>query len=91
MELINPFLSNYPGLTKEKVKYSEMLYWLHNYVQKAYHLDGKPYKISSVAMYAEWRSQDTESWIFRLEGIPPKNKIIIKESKYDVWFKLFWL
>ncbi len=58
-----------------KVNYhnhKEILAWLNDNIQENAYPDLQRHSGSTVARYIEWRSLDNESWILRINGIPPK-------------------
>jgi hypothetical protein len=67
-----------------------MLQWLCDNIQENYYDDGRKYNSSSVSQFVEWRSKDTESWIFRIVGNPPRCLIEIKDEEKEILFLLAW-
>jgi hypothetical protein len=68
----------------------QVLTWLEENIQENYHKDGSRYSMSTISQFVEWRSQDTESWIMRVAGTPPKGYVEIKNEKYAIMFTLKW-
>ena len=68
----------------------QMLQWLCDNIQENYYDDGRKYNSSSVSQFVEWRSKDTESWIFRIVGNPPRCLIEIKDEEKEILFLLAW-
>ena len=67
-----------------------MLQWLRDNIQENYYDDGRRYNSSSVGQFVEWRSKDTDSWVFRIVGNPPRCLIEIKDEQKEILFLLAW-
>lgn len=65
-----------------------MLQWLEDNIQKNFYEHGKKYNSSSISQFVEWRSKDTESWILRVAGNPPKIYVQILEEEKEILFLL---
>ena len=65
-----------------------MLQWLEENIQESFYENGKKYNSSSVSQFVEWRSKDTESWILRVAGNPPKIYIQILDEEKEILFLL---
>lgn len=70
--------------------YMGMMEWLEENIQENFHTDKQRYNMSSVGQFIEWRSKDTESWILRIAGNPPKTYVEIKDEEKEVLFLLRW-
>jgi len=46
--------------------------------------------MSTISQFIEWRSQDLESWIMRVTGLPPRGHAEIKDKKLASMFALKW-
>jgi hypothetical protein len=46
--------------------------------------------MSTISQFIEWRSQDLESWIMRVAGLPPRGHAEIKDKKLASMFALKW-
>jgi hypothetical protein len=68
--------------------YKIMLQWLEENIQESFYENGKKYNSSSVSQFVEWRSKDTESWILRVAGNPPKIYIQILDEEKEILFLL---
>lgn len=68
--------------------YRAMLDWLSEHIQENYHSDGNKYNSSSISQFVEWRSKDTESWILRVAGQPPKIYVEIIDEEKEILFLL---
>lgn len=65
-----------------------MLQWLEENIQESFYPDGKKYNSSSISQFVEWRSKDTESWILRVAGNPPKVYVQILDEEKEILFLL---
>ena len=70
--------------------YIGMLEWLEENIQENFHSDRQKYNSSSVSQFVEWRSKDTESWVLRIAGNPPKVYVEIKDEQKEILFLLAW-
>ena len=68
----------------------EIIKWLDSNIQENLNPNLERYTLSSVGRFVEWRSKDKESWIFRIEGMPPKAMVTIKDEKMRMLFMLRW-
>ena len=67
-----------------------VLKWLEQNVQENYHKDSSRFNMSTVSQFIEWRSQDSQSWIMRISGTPPRGHVEIKDQKHAAMFLLKW-
>lgn len=69
---------------------AQVLKWLEENVQQNYHKNSERFNMSTVSQFIEWRSQDLESWIMRVQGTPPRGTVEIKDEKLALLFLLRW-
>jgi hypothetical protein len=67
-----------------------MIKWLCDNIQENYYEDMRRFSMSSVGQFIEWRSKDTQSWIFRIAGNPAKCYVEIKDEEKEILFLLAW-